>query len=120
MQMHVRNLQAGDHQTDFDRFEGLLQRLPDRLRDGHEVRSHGGFQIEPVIDLGARHDQRVPRTERMDGQERDAAVVAPDKVPWYLSVDDACEQRCHVRLLPAGPPASHSVFATVCGSAKRL
>lgn len=33
-----------------------------------------------MIDLGAGHDERMTRTERIDRKERDAQVIPPDEM----------------------------------------
>ena len=38
-----------------------------------------GVEVDPVVDLGAGHDERVPGVHRVDGEERDALAVAPDE-----------------------------------------
>jgi hypothetical protein len=52
------------------------------------VRGEVGLEIDPVVDLFARHDERVTGMHRVDRQERDALRVTPDEDAGQLAVDD--------------------------------
>ena len=53
------------------------------------------FGVDPLVDLLARHDQRVAGSEWVDRQEPDGAVVGPDETPGQLTVDDLREEGAH-------------------------
>ena len=61
-----------------------------------------GREVDPVVDLGARHHERVTGPQRRDREERDAHVVAPDERAGQLAVDDAGEDRGHRPSLSGG------------------
>ena len=70
------DLESGDHQPD-GRLEPLLEDPADLVEDGHEVVHEVGVEVDPVIDLLDRHDQRVARLKRVDRQEGHRPVVPP-------------------------------------------
>ncbi len=71
------HLQPRDDHSDSRGVEGSLLGLSDLLGDARAAREQVGIDALPVIDLGARHDQGVPGTDRGDGQECDHLVVLP-------------------------------------------
>ena len=54
-----------------------------------------GVEVDPVVDLGAGHDERVAGVHRVDREEHDALGVAPHEHAGDLAVDDAREERRH-------------------------
>ena len=78
VQVRVRHFLADDQQRRSRAgFHDALLRTADPLRDLEEVRGELGIEVDPVVDLGARHDERVARHHRRDREERDHAVVLP-------------------------------------------
>lgn len=75
VEMGVRHLEPGDHQTHSDGGERHLLGTTDALGDHHQVRCQVGVEVEPVVDLQARHHQGVSRTKGSDGQERHSLFV---------------------------------------------
>src|SRR6266849_4684248 len=61
-----------------------------------------GVEVQPVIDLGARHHQGMPGPQRMNGRERHALVIAPDEATGQLAIDDPGENGGHGRPPPQG------------------
>ena len=91
VEMHVRDLVAGDDHADPARSQRGHLRPPDRLRHLEQVRREGGLEIDPVVDLGPRHDERVAGVHRVDRQEDHALLVAPHEHAGDLTVDDPRE-----------------------------
>jgi hypothetical protein len=54
-----------------------------------------GGEVDPVIDLLARHDERVSGLDRIDRQERHRALVLPDEARRQLAADDLREDARH-------------------------
>ena len=79
VKMHVGDLETREHQPDARRLECRHLCFAYRLRGDDDVRQQVGLEIEPVIDLFARHHQRVAGTQRPVGEKRDAALVLPDE-----------------------------------------
>src|SRR5689334_12032199 len=106
----MRDFLADDQHADAARVPLRLLRLADVLRDLEEMRGELRRDVDPVVDLLARHDERVPRHERLDGEERDDAVVVPHEPSRDFTVDDAREQRRHAAassyVAGAGPAPS--------------
>ena len=67
------------------RVPDALLRLADPLRDLEEVRGEIGIEVDPVVDLVARDDERVAGHHRRDREERDRAVVLPDEAARELA-----------------------------------
>ena len=93
----VRHLVAGDDHPDPLAPERSLLRQTDHPRHLEEVGDEVGRGIDPVVDLLDRHHQHVPMSQRVDGEEGDAAVVAPHERPGDLAGDDPAEDCRHVR-----------------------
>jgi len=96
MEVHVRNLEPRQHQPDAHRLEAGHLRLADRLRGGREVGEQIRVNIEPMVDLLARHHQGMSGAERAVGEECHALVVLPHKPRGQLAGDDAGEDARHV------------------------
>ena len=95
MHMQVRYLEPSDDEPGTGRVECGLLRGTDVPRHYQEMCQQVVVGISPLVDLTARDDQGVPRPQRSDGQERNAAVIAPYEAAWDLALDDAAEQRRH-------------------------
>lgn len=81
MEMGVRHLETGNHQRNPLRFEPEIEGEPDLLRDRHQMVGKLRVEVDPMVDLLARHHQRVPRRQRANGQKRHTQLVLPDKPP---------------------------------------
>ncbi len=95
MHVKVRHLQAGDDHAGTLCAERLAHRLADELRDLHDAAEHSRLDVLPLIDLGARDDERVSLRHRLDRQERHDVVVFVDEPAWQLPVDDLGEYGSH-------------------------
>ena len=93
--MRVRDLQPRDEQPDPGAAERLLLGAGDDLRHRHQVPGQVGLQVDPVVDLGAGHDQDVAGRDRVDRQEPAAALVPPHEDPRQLPVQDPGEDARH-------------------------
>ena len=66
------HLVADDQHADAAGVERRHLRLADGLRHLEEVRGELGVEVDPVVDLGAGHHQRVAGVHRVDREERHA------------------------------------------------
>ncbi len=89
------DFESGDDQSNPGCFECSPLGKSDRLRNRHQVGGGIGIQIEPVIDLCTRDNQCVPGSKRIDREECNGNVIAPDETSGQLACDDACEQCGH-------------------------
>jgi hypothetical protein len=101
--VQVRYLEPGDDLAGPGRAEGFLLRVPDPLRDGHELVQELVTGVGPLIDLSARDHERVAGPQRRDRQERDDLIVFVDEASGELPVDDPREQRGHRHYLRGHP-----------------
>ena len=53
--------------------------LPISCETLHDLVERRGLDVLPLVDLGARHHQRVALSHRRDRQERDDVVVLVDE-----------------------------------------
>jgi hypothetical protein len=110
----MRHLEPGDDDPGTFGTERLADRLADQLRDLHDAAEHGGFDVLPLVELGARHDQRMAVRHRRDGQESHDVVVFVDEPAWQLPVDDLGEHgrhgHEHSSKLPASPQWGSSLL----------
>jgi len=95
VQMRVRHLFADDQHADALWLPLGLLRAADRLGDREEMRGERWFEVDPVVDLVARHHERVAGHHRRDGQERHRAIVLPHEPSRQLSGDDPTEDAGH-------------------------
>lgn len=93
--VRVRDLVPLDEQPDPVGVELFALGQPDEAGDPEDVSGDVGIQVDPLVDLRARHDHRVPELKGTDRQERDTDVIGPDEPTGDLAVDDACEQGGH-------------------------
>lgn len=61
MDVGVGHLESGDHQPDSLTLDHRLLGLADSMGDRHEVARQIGIELGPLIDLGLRDHQGVPR-----------------------------------------------------------
>ena len=80
--VRVKNLQAGDEETDFGRLETLLKGFTYGARDAQQMGRQVFFEVEPVIHLFPRDDERVSGFERGYREECDASLILPYETPW--------------------------------------
>ena len=97
VEVAVRHLESREHDADSLGLEAHHLRPADGLRRLGQVIEQGRLQVEPVVDLVARHDQRVTGPQRAVGQEDDAAVVLPDEARGQPAFDDLGEDRRHAQ-----------------------
>ena len=95
VQVQVVDLEPGDEQRGARRGPGLLLRLPDRLRDEHQVRQHVVGRLGELHDLVAGDHEHVAVGDRGDGAERDGDVVGPHEPAGDVPGDDLGEQGAH-------------------------
>src|SRR5438876_8869725 len=98
MDVRVRHFLADDHHADSHRVPLEPLRLADLLRDGEQMSTELGVEIDPVVDLLARDDEHVAWPHGLDREERHGARVAPDEPARELARDDAAEDRGHRNL----------------------
>lgn len=109
--MGVRDLEAGDHQPHACGPEHRLLCCGDGPGDGEDVGGHGRVEVDPVVDLGVRDDQRVPMCQRVDGEEGHGEVVAPDEPAREFPGDDAGEDARHAGTVAPVGRRSPRVYA---------
>jgi hypothetical protein len=95
VKVKVWHLEPCEQQADFRRPIGELDCPADRVASRHQVVAERHIGVEPVIDLLPRHDQRVARTERLDRQEGDGALILPHETSRKRTFDDPREERRH-------------------------
>ncbi len=95
MEVDVRYLEAGDHQSD----SFALHDRPLRFANspGHfiEMLSGGIVEIEPVINFLPRDNQDVAWVKRSNIEHGNTCIVGPDQPTGNLACDDATENRRH-------------------------
>lgn len=114
----MRNLEARHDEPNPLAREGRLLGSANDVAHSVQVLGELWGAIDPVIDLLPGHHQGVARCDRVDGHERNAVIVAPDKRAGDLAVDDPGEDgghRLHRREVGPGRARSlgyHRVVAT--------
>ena len=88
MDMHVRDLKPGDHQTHPLWVERLLLGDTDALSHRHEMRVERGGEVQPVVGLLHGDHQGVAVGDGVDRQERHARVVPMDEMGGKFAGDD--------------------------------
>lgn len=112
MEVTVRHLEADDREADLTAAKALLNAARDALRHREEVCSELRPEVDPVVHLADRNDQRVAGSDRRDGHEGDAVLVAMHETSRNLAADDLGEQARHGF-------SSHAIVALACGAATR-
>src|SRR5699024_5906497 len=79
VQVQMRDLESGHHQTDPRRAPDRLLGDADPPGDGVQVGEQPIVGVQPVVYLDPRYDQGVPVGDRPDGQERHTPIVGPDE-----------------------------------------
>jgi hypothetical protein len=97
VQMCVRDLEAGDHQTDSLTLDDRSLCLANVGRHLHQMLDRVELEIEPVIDFGAGNDQDVAGMQRSDVDHGDTNRIAPNETTGDLAFNDAGENRRHRR-----------------------
>ena len=95
VQVGVGHLEAGDDQRHPGGGEHRLLGASHVLGHHHQMGGEVVVQVDPVVHLRHRHDQRVSRGDRGDGEERRTDVVAVDEPAGELAGEDAGEDRAH-------------------------
>ena len=111
----VRHLETGQHHADPLRLESRHLRAADRLRGFGEVAEQRGFEVDPVVDLLSRHNQRMARAKRAIGEKDDALFVFPNEPGRQAAFDDLGEDRRHSEkpsLYPVTQPAVELIKAS--------
>jgi hypothetical protein len=73
--VQVRHFQPRDDQAGAFGSERLAHGLADQLAHPHHAGERRVVDLLPLIDLGARHHQRVPLRHRLNRQECDDVVI---------------------------------------------
>ncbi len=90
------NLESCDDHANSGRPVDLLKCLSYSLCNMHQMIQQLGSEVEPVVDLLPRHDERVSRGEGLYCQERNALIVLIDETAGQFLVDDLGEERRHI------------------------
>ena len=112
--VEVWHFEASDHNADALWREHLLDRKPDSLGDGHQMGEEVVVDVEPVIDLDPRNDQRMTRGQGLDREERNAQLILVHESPREFSIDDAGEE-CRHDSIVSGDGAIGTVASQVMG-----
>ena len=95
MEVDVSHLKPDEHKPYARRIERSHLRSADGLSSAYETSEQVRFEIEPMVDLPSRHNQRVPWTKWPAGKKGHAEGVLPYEIPRQLAADDAGEDACH-------------------------
>lgn len=79
MKVHVWDLIPRNDDPDAITGEDALLREADALARHYEMLGQDLGHIDPMVDLGPRHDQGVTGSHRVNGEEPDAEVVLPNE-----------------------------------------
>ncbi len=93
--MHVRDLVAGDDQTNPFRLEYGLLGLTNDLADVYEVCIGCYRQVDPMAHLGSGNDKHVAMCHGIDAHETDTGLVAPHECAGNVAFDDSGEESRH-------------------------
>lgn len=95
MEMHMGDLETGDHQTDPLTLDNRPLGLPNVA--GHPIEMGRRFfvKVEPVIDLLPGNHQYMAGMQGPNVEHADARVVGPHQPTWDFSCDDSGENRRH-------------------------
>lgn len=86
MDMSVRDLQTGDHQTDLSGLKYLHQSLADPPGHSEAVQGVLFGKIQPVIDLSLGDDQSVSLAQRRYRQKDAAFIILINKMAGKLMI----------------------------------
>jgi MFS family permease len=95
MKMHMWDLIPRNNDADAVALEDPLLREADALARHYQMLGQDLGKINPVINLGAGHDQDMARRHRVDRQEADAVFVTPNKRAGDFAIDDSGEDGRH-------------------------
>jgi hypothetical protein len=90
--MGMRHLKAGNHDTDPLALDCFCDRMGDLFGKDHHPAQEVVIHIEEVIDLALGDHQRMPRIDRPDVQKRQIIFVFADLMTGDLTLYDAGEQ----------------------------
>jgi len=95
MDVRVVDLKSEDEDSDLAALRHRLDLMGDLLSEDHHAPEQIILDIEDVVDLLARHDERVTGLYGIDVEEGVELGVLGDSIRRDLPLNDACEERSH-------------------------
>jgi len=93
--VRVVDLQSEDEDSDLAALRHRLDLTGDLLSEDHHTPEQVILDIEDVVDLLARYDERVTGLYGIDVEEGVEFSVLGDSIRRDLPLDDTCEERSH-------------------------
>ena len=93
--VRVVDLQSEDEDSDLAALRHRLDLTGDLLSEDHHAPEQVIFDIEDIVDLLARYDERVTGLYGIDVEEGVELSVLGDSIRRDLPLDDACEERSY-------------------------
>lgn len=104
---------AGDDQGHPIGLPGLLDGTPDAPGHGSQMGRDCIIEIDPVLNLCYRDDQRVSGPDWVDAQESDTGLVAVNECSGNVPFDDSSEDRGHACERTADPGGTGPAAVTM-------